>query len=194
MSFAVNFDIARSTLTEAIEFLKSPWNQVLKRSGVIAQSNGVTTFGLVRAGTIMGRITATQEYRPCNKSIANGAGVATTTVVVQDTRVWRVGDAFFVNGVDSTQVVDSITNATDFELDGVDTWADLDVLSAGDGSQVAVGINLRDSSTIDGHDENFANIENQTETLLVLSGEVRESSLIGDTAAVAADLAQVIYN
>ena len=193
--FPLNETIARSEATEAREFMKSPYNQAQKLTGVVESGNGTTAFKKIRSATLMSKLTSSNRYRPCNKSLANGAGAATTTVVVADTTNWYVGDAFFVNGVDSTETVDSITNSTTFELTGNATWADQDTLSSGDGTDTCAGILYRDVVTTKDFDANYDVIERREGgTIVVGNAIVRESSLIGDTTAAAADLASIIYD
>lgn len=175
--------IAGSTSTQRNPFLKSPESQARKLAGVMAHANSAgTDFGVVREGTIMGR-DDDNSFRPCPRTLANGAVAAATTITVYSTANWRVGDPIFDDGADSGETVASITSATVMEASGAVTIADQSVLGTGEASDTPVGILRRGVNTFEDKDAAGADIlARQAITLIVGGAIVDESRLIGDAA------------
>lgn len=118
-------------------------------AGTLAMWNGTTYFFKVEAGTILGQITSSKEWRPCASSLAADTGAGATAVIeLVDVTRFYVGDAIYIAGVDSGETVQSIDTATK-KITGTGnmTWNTGDEISVGDGSQVAKGILESDTKT-----------------------------------------------
>lgn len=163
---------------EAYNARASEYGSKYKRSILIAKDNGTTGFGLVKAGTPLGKITASGKYRPCAKkrvSVANA--VAAATIKVADASAFYVGD-----------VVDVISTA------GVAGAATLD----GDGAAGA-DIDL-ESATIDGLAHTVQIIDPGTDAALGHSVTVNPSTGVAtivvileySSAAIQSTVAEVI--
>lgn len=173
---------------------KAPIRKVLHAERkTMAVSNGTTNFGRVVAGTVMGQVTATGKVRPCARTLSTATATSATQTVA-DTSNFYVGDAVYKDGVDTGETVASINSATEFVLSGSLAVTSGDELSAGDGSETAIGILSHDVTTwlpdVDGTGA-AQNADQSCE--VVTDGVVDESECTGLDSHLKGDLSGITF-
>jgi hypothetical protein len=140
----------------------------------------------LRAGWLVGRVTATGRWTPCKRTQVNQAGATGTAFVVDNAAAFRVGDVISVgNDINKTiSAVDYTTNTITVGGSAF-TFADNEAVAAEDGSQTCRGILLDFVRLRNGDNSASAH---RPATLLV-SGLVRTSLVLGDLTAVRVDTA-----
>lgn len=146
-------------------------------------SNGTFNYE-IRAGWLMGRVTASGRWVPCKRTTVTPAGGATgTDVPVVNAAAFKVGDVISV-GADAGKTVTAVNYTTNtISVSGSFTFANNEAVVAEDGSQTARGV-LLDFVKLK-NDDNTAAIHRSAG--LLIQGGVRVSRLLGDTAAIRAD-------
>lgn len=99
----------------------------------------------IRAGWLMAQHTATTKWSPCKRTRANGAGVATATLVVSNAAAFQVGEKLQV-GSNANCVISTINYLTNtITLSATKSWSDLDVVyttTLKDGTTSAAGYEI----------------------------------------------------
>lgn len=185
--------VSPSSSTEAGQFLKSKLSAHHLKPVTVGSGNGTTVYGRIAAGTIMMLTPGGTDYRPCAKTLANGAVSSATTIVMDTTEGWFVGDAIFDDGVDTGETVASITNGTTLEASGAVTIADNSVLTTA-ATSPAVGILYHDVMTATDLDDTGSVVSADRPGQLVLVGVVDESALTGDSTQAEADMSGILYD
>ena len=142
--------------------------------------NGTTYFFKVAAGTIMGQNSTSKEWRPCASTKAVDAGAGATAVIeVTDVTRFYIGDEIWVEGVDSTETVQSIDTATKkITATGNCTWSIADEISTGDGSEVAAGILESDTTTFSSEVDGDGAVVHQAQVIYTIRmGVVSEAGM-----------------
>jgi hypothetical protein len=138
----------------------------------------------LRAGWLLGRITASGRWVPCKRTRVSNANGSGTTFSVSNATAFLVGDVITVgNDVNLTitginYATNAITVATSF------TWADAEPVFAQDGSGTCRGI-LLDSVRLRNEDNTAPASKGAS---VLVQGLVRTELILGDLASVRADL------
>jgi hypothetical protein len=138
----------------------------------------------LRAGTFMGRITASGLWTPCKRTTVTPAGGGTnvTAVPVVNARAFRTGDVITV-GSSGNVTVSAVNYGTNtLTVSSAITFANSAEVAANDGSQICRGIlnefvKLRDEDGV---------ARNKLVSHLILAGLVDHTLVIGDLAAIRA--------
>lgn len=93
----------------------------------------------IRAGIIVAMVTASKLWCPCKRSKANGVGRASTALIVDDARAFKVGDSVAVKGAVRLGKIEDNDNAAStgvavyLHLDelGESPWGHLEAVNAG---------------------------------------------------------------
>lgn len=154
--------------------------------GNLGTDGGNTNYTYeIRAGWPIGRLTASGRFVPCKRTIANGAGSSTATLVVNNAAPFRVGDTIKV-AANANVAINAINYGTNtITIASAQTWANGAEVRAQDGSETCRGI-LLDSVKLR-NDDNTAPVHRSASMLI--QGAVRVSMLLGDVAALRADAA-----
>lgn len=138
----------------------------------------------IRAGSLMGRITATGLYVGCKRTKVNDSSTGTQTeVTVDDAIFFKAGDVISI-GSDTGLVIDSVNYLTDtITLTAGVTFADDEDVVAEDGSQTCLGI-LKD--TVELLDSDRTGSANK-ESGLYVGGLAKESLILGDLVNILLD-------
>lgn len=182
------------TTVDSVGVTKAPIRKVEhSERKTLASGNGTSNFGRVLVGTVLGVITATGKVRPAARTQSTATATSATQTVA-DTSNFYVGDPFFIAGVDSTETVQSITNSTTLVLTGSVSVTSGDELTAGDGSDTAVGILAHDATTwLPDVDGTGAAIHADQSCEVVYRGVVDESECTGLDATLKADLTGITF-
>ncbi len=172
------------------EILYSMENVDYKPGGITIDSdksvdgaNTNLTFEL-RAGWLMGQITASGKWCPCKRTRVNGTTGSQTTITVDNASPFQVGDVITV-GADTTNTITAVDyTANTITWVGAITVADNDVVFCEDGSGVCRGV-LADHVRLR-NPENDAAVDKTAK--LLIEGKVKQSMLLGDDDAVIASL------
>lgn len=144
----------------------------------------------IREGWLLGLITAAKQWVPLKRTTANGAGVASTSLIVANSHAFRAGDQVVV-GVNPAQPIVSVNYTTQtITLTNAISWSNLDVVRGTDGSQTARGIL-----------HSFARLRNQENTtdadqaaVIIVAGLVRTGLILGDLLEARADTGNQLKN
>lgn len=138
----------------------------------------------IRAGWLMGRVTASGRWVPCKRTTVTPSGGATgTEVPVVNAAAFRVGDVISV-GADTNKTITAINYGTNvITVSGSFAFANNEAVVAQDGTQTARGV-LLDFVKLR-NDDNTAAVHRSAG--LLIQGAVRASMLLGDVAAIRAD-------
>lgn len=157
-------------------------------TGVIDSSkayDGVNTSyeDELRAGCLMGRITASKKWVPLKRSRANGAGASSAALTVDDARFFKAGDALTIGS--TSGVISSVNYTTNvITLTATKTWSDRDAVYATDGSGVARAI-LGEFVKLKDMDLDGTARDKSTSQLVVIA-VARNGQILGDLATVRA--------
>lgn len=139
----------------------------------------------IRAGWLLGQISASGLWVPCKRTRTTGAGGTGTAITVINAAAFKVGEAIDV-GNDTNQTIAAVNYGTNtITLAGSITWAASEAVVARDGTQTCRGI-LLDFVRLR-NDDNSAPA-NKSASMLI-QGAVKASMVLGDLAAVRADTA-----
>lgn len=159
----------------------------------MAKDNGTTKFGKVVVGTVLGVITASGKVRPAARTASTATATAAAQTVA-DSSNFYVGDAIYVAGVDSGETVASKSSSTNITASGSIAVTSGDEITAGDGSETAVGILAHDVTTwlpdVDG-DGAAQHADQSCE--VVYRGVVDESELTGIDSHLKGDLPGITF-
>lgn len=137
----------------------------------------------VRAGWLLGRVTATGRFVPCKRTTVNNANGTGTSFVVANSSAFRAGDVITVGTSTNLTIssvnytANSITVATSF------TWTNGAAVFAQDGSAICRGV-LLDFVRLR-TPENLAPASKGASMLV--QGLVRTDMILGDLSAIRAD-------
>lgn len=180
------YEVGRTVSDREILFSQGAMIQVpIVVDGALGIDGGNGNYSYeLRAGWLMGRITASGRWVPCKRTTVTPAGGATgTDVPVVNAAAFKVGDVISV-GADSNKTITAISYATNtITVSGSFTFANSEAVVAQDGSQTARGI-LLDFVKLK-NDDNTAAVHRSAG--LLIQGAVRVSRLLGDVAAIRAD-------
>lgn len=146
------------------------------------QSTGYEKY--IRAGSLLGKITATGLMVPLKRTKTNGAGAATATLVVDNSSFFQLGDTVTVGASASTTILSIVHSTNTITLAATRTWGDNEVVIATDGSGTARGILLDDEVRL-WNEERTAAANMQAQMLI--AGYVQKSLVLGDLNAALED-------
>jgi len=134
----------------------------------------------LRLGCIMGMITASKKWRPCPRTLSNGAGAPGTALIVDDARFFKINDVITV-GDDTTKTVTGINYATNTLTIASTTWADNEAVFVEDGSATArgvlsEGVKMRDSD----------NVVRDKSAVILVAGFFLSGQILGDLTNILA--------
>lgn len=142
------------------------------------QASGYESY--IRGGWILGQDSTTKRWSLCKQTRANGAGVTTATLIVDNAAAFKAGDNITVNGVAKT--IQSINYSTNtITLTATASWSDRDSVLGTGGVQIARGILLNDEVELYNYEKRT--LVEKAITIVAL-GEVFDASLLGDKATV----------
>lgn len=161
--------------------------RVVEDRFTMASDNGATDgeFGKVERLTLMQYVDTASDLRvrPYAKTLANGAGAGSSTLIVDDASNFYVGDAIFIAGTDSTETVQSIDKSTEtITLTGNATWSDNDEISISASNEL-LGVLLHDTTTYEGAvDSDGAVVHRDRRCMLLTIGVVNRTRVVGDVS------------
>jgi len=113
---------ARGVATREPAFVLGPMPDL--KSAIMAGTNGTDCFFRIKAGTPLGKITASGKYRPCGKTRVNGAVTGVSAVVVNEHGCFKDGDTVGILsklGVKGAVTIDADGSATaDLDIESIE--------------------------------------------------------------------------
>lgn len=134
----------------------------------------------LRAGWIVGQITASKKWRPCPRSQVNMTGATATEIVLDNAAAFIVGDIVTI-GADTDLEITAIDYSTNTITITSTAVADNEVVFAQDGSAVARGI-LDDFLDLEDED----GVAQDQVGKILIDGKVKQEMLLGDDPAIIA--------
>lgn len=137
---------------------------------------------LFRAGCVMALNTSSKKYVPAKRTLANGAGSSTASLVVDNSAFFKAGDALQIGS--TTGTISSIDYTTHtITLTATKTWSDNDVVyCTTNGTGTAVGVLAGDVDCYQDDTRTSADSPGQ----LLVAGFLKASRLLGDYTAIMA--------
>lgn len=136
------------------EILADPNHVQYRRAGVMSSANsytgGATYPYEILAGTFIAELTSGGDLVPCKRSAANGAGAASTSLIVDDATYFKSGETITIKG---TRDIVKTTHNASASSTGLALYLHMDELGENDfGHLESVTANNADSSftTING--------------------------------------------
>lgn len=158
-----------------------PGGIIMASTGVDGSNTGYTYE--IRAGWLVGKITASGKYVPCKRTKANGAGSTVADLVVDNAAAFAAGDTITV-GSNTGCVIDSVNYSTNtITLTATKSWSDNDRVFAEDGSATCRGVL-----------DTFIKLKNENNTAaadrsadMIVAGLVNDDFVLGDLSAILED-------
>ena len=110
-----SFGVSASSLQDNYKAIRPVEQKVAGLSGTIVKWNGTTNFGIIEAGTVLGRITSGGKLRPVGKAVIGDTVSASTSVPVGSAKTLFVGDSVTVKtklGVAGTRTITLASGVT----------------------------------------------------------------------------------
>lgn len=126
-------------------------------SGYVNPGTEDGRIGLLKSGTILGRVTADNTLKPLGLAYVP-TGAASATQELEDASMFRVGDTLQCYEDDGTTTIgDTVTivsiDGNEIVMSASRTTLDGSIIRRTDGSAVPVGILSQDCNTLKSHDE-----------------------------------------
>lgn len=159
---------------------------VLDSGGIDGGNTGYTYE--IRAGWLLGKITTGGRFRPCTRTLANGAGSSATALIVDNSYPFAVGDSIKIGSGSAVTISAIVYSTHTITLAAARTWSDNDAVIGQDGSQTCLGI-LSSFAKLK-NEENITAVH--AKGTMVIQGAIRQSLVLGDLTAIQADTAAKI--
>jgi len=150
-------------------------------NGTLGIDGGNSITNEIRAGWLMGQITATGLWTPCKRTQVNLASATVTALIVDNSYPFVVGDDISV-GADTGIEITAINYATHTLTIASTAVVDNEVVVAEDGSEICRGVLASWAKLRNRENDALANASAQ----LFIAGKVDQANLLGDVAAVIA--------
>lgn len=159
---------------------------ILLDSGAFDGGNTGKT-GEIRAGWLLGRLSASNRFVPCKRTRANGSGSTSVTLIVDNAAAFKVGDSVTLAGTNSTAVSAINYSSNTLTLAVSRSWSDDAVIASGDGASVPRGV-LLDNVTMQQSDESAASHKSAG---MLIQGAVKVAKLLGDVSSIRLDVSGI---
>lgn len=146
----------------------------------------------IRAGMLMAQITASKKWVPCKRSQANGAGVSSATLVVDNASAFIVGETLQIGS--TTGIIQSIVYSTNtITLTANKSWSDNDVVytitlkdgaTSAAGSEICRAVLTQTQRLLSGIPYETTQVDK--EGVLICQGYLNTTMILGDLAAILA--------
>lgn len=186
---------APAPASEEVRFILSADEANTYDSGVCLKGTSEQAFGLIKAGTLMGKVTASGLLRPAFSSTVDGAATSATQTLDSVEGVYA-GDVHYFETAATSATVDSVDTAnSQVTYTASVTTVDGEVVRLDDGAQNAIGILTKDVQTsvgVDPDDRSQVLALDQPARIL-RAGTVNENVLTCATPACKADLGHILF-
>lgn len=146
----------------------------------------------IRAGWLMAQITGSKKWVPCKRTQANGAGVTSTTLIVDNAAAFLVGETLQIGS--TTGIISAINYSTNtITLTATKSWSDNDVvytITFKDGATSAAGVEIARAVLLESvrllTGIPYETTQVDKEAAIVSQAYINSTMVLGDKAAVLA--------